>query len=531
LPAYRLEIMFKHCTALSTAALIFVLSLPAQAEGEFRVEEATIAGVHQALAAGQITCRSLVQTYLDRIEAYAQQAPKLAAIRELNQKALTQAEEFDKNPGRLASEPLACVPLVLKDNYNTVELPTTGGSTSLARAQPAKDAFAVAKLRKAGAIILAKANMQEFALGGVSVSSIGGQVLNPYDLSRTPGGSSGGTAVAVAANLTLAGTGSDTVNSIRSPASANNLVGLRVTQGLISLSGIMPVSKTQDAIGPITRTVADAAALLQVMAGLDLNDPSTTPSAGKVPDSYAAFLKPDALKGARLGVIKVLFGSKPEHAEVNRVMQQALDALEKAGATLVTIDDPAFEADKLNAEDDVQSYEFKTLFNQYLAAIPNAPHKDLAGIIASGQFHKAALEKFLTGAEARQDGMAEPEYKARLERITAFKDHVISVFETEKLDALVYPLQKRLIVPIGELNQADRNGIVAGLTGFPAIDIPAGFSAPTDTASLGVPIGMDLLGRPWSEPKLLGLAYAFEQATKLRRPPASTPPLTGVTTR
>ncbi|WP_336489377.1 amidase family protein [Methylobacterium nigriterrae] len=523
--------MFKHSTALSTAALIVALGLPARAQERFTVEEATIASVHEALAAEQITCRGLVQTYLDRIAAYDQAGPKLDAIREVNQKALIQAEEFDKNRGRLASEPLACVPLVLKDNYNTAELPTTGGSVSLADAQPAKDAFAVAKLRKAGAIILAKANMQEFALGGVSVSSLGGQVRNPYDLTRTPGGSSGGTGAAVAANFALAGTGSDTVNSIRSPASANNLVGLRATQGLISLNGIMPVSKTQDAIGPITRTVADAAALLQAMAGPDLNDPLTSPSAGKVPDSYAAFLKPDALKGARLGVVKALFGTKPEHAEVSRVMQQALDALEKAGAVLVTIEDPAFEADKLNAENDVQTYEFKTLFNGYLAGIPNAPQKDLAGIIASGRFHKPALEKFLTGAEARQDGMQEPEYKARLERIAAFKAHVASVFDREHLDALIYPLQKRLVVPIGELNQADRNGIVAGLTGYPAIDVPAGFSAPSETAPLGVPIGMDLLGQPWSEGKLLGLAYAFEQATKLRRPPESTPPLTSSPSR
>src|SRR4051794_25129883 len=181
--------MFKHSTAFSTAALIVALTLSARAQERFTVEEATIASVHNALAAGQISCRGLVQAYLDRIAAYDQAGPKLAAIREVNQKALTQADEFDKNRGRLASEPLACVPLVPKDNYNTAELPTTGGSTSLAGAQSGKDAFAVAKLRKAGAIILAKANMQEFALGGVSVSSLGGQVRNPYDLSRTPGGS------------------------------------------------------------------------------------------------------------------------------------------------------------------------------------------------------------------------------------------------------------------------------------------------------------------------------------------------------
>ena len=513
--------------ALAGAVLVQADPVAAQAPAPapFRVEDATIAGVREALASGRITCRGLVQGYLDRIVAYDQAGPKLAAIRALNPQALAQAEAYDADRAAGAAKPLGCVPLLLKDNYDTAELPTTGGSAALAGAQPAQDATAVARLRAAGAIVLAKANMQELALGGVSVSSLGGQVRNPYDLTRTPGGSSGGVGAGMAAGFALGGLGSDTVNSIRSPASANNLVGLRVTQGLISLAGIMPVSKTQDAIGPITRTVADAAALLQAMAGTEPADPLTAAAAGKVAQSYAAALKPDALKGARLGVVRVLFGTKPEHAEVNRVMQTALDALEAAGATLVRIDDPAFEADALNREDDVQTYEYKTLMNGYLASIPNAPHKDLAGILASGQFHRAALEPFLKAAETRRDGMAEPEYKARLGRIAAFKAHVAEVFAAQKLDALVYPLQKRLVVPIGELNQADRNGIVAGLTGYPAIDVPAGFSEASATAPAGVPVGMDLLGQPWSEAKLLGLAYAFAQATNLRRLPASTPPL------
>ncbi|GEP11867.1 amidase family protein [Methylobacterium gnaphalii] len=518
-----MSVSIKQSLVIGVVALPY-LGGPAWAEPRFTVEEASIASVHAALRDGSLTCRGLVQSYLGRIAAYDTKGPALAAIRAVDEDALAQADAVDRDHGRLA-EPLACVPVVLKDNYNTAELPTTGGSASLTGARPAKDAFVVARLRKAGAIILAKANMQEFALGGVSVSSIGGQVRNPYDPSRTPGGSSGGTGAAVAANFALAGTGSDTVNSIRSPASANNLVGLRATQGLISLNGIMPVSKTQDAVGPITRSVADAAALLQAMAGTDPDDPASAAASGKAAKDYAAFLKPDALKGARLGVVKPLFGTKPEHEEVNRVMKGALATLEKAGATLVDIDDPAFEADRLNAEDDVQTYEFKTLFNAYLAAIPNAPQKDLAGIIASGQFHKAALEKFITGAEARRDGLQEPEYKARLERIAAFRAHVAEVFDKERLDALVYPLQKRLVVPIGELNQSDRNGIIAGLTGYPALDLPAGFSAPTEQAPLGVPVGLDLLGRPWEDGKLLGLGFAFEQASQQRRAPLSTPPL------
>lgn len=501
-----------------------ILAIASPARGQERhvsLEELSIADLQGALGRKQVSCHAVVQFYLDRIASYDRAGPKLNAIRAVNGAALAQADAFDA--GKAPHGPLGCVPLVLKDNYDTADMPTTGGSASLAGNRPAKDAFVVAKLRAAGAIILAKTNMQELALGGTSVSSLGGQVLNPYDLTRTPGGSSGGTGAAVAANLALAGTGSDTVNSIRSPASANDLVGLRPTRGLVSLDGIMPVSVTQDAVGPLARSVADAAVLLQVMAGSDPADPLTAASAGKIPSSYPAELVPGALKGARLGVVTTLFGTKPEHAEVNRVMQGALDALRSAGATLVTIDDPAFDAPRLNAEDDVQSYEFKTLFNRYLASLPNPPRKDLSAIIASGAYYKPALAKFLATANARADGMEDPDYKARLARIAAFKAHVAAVFDRERLDGLVYPLQRRLVVPIGQLDQADRNGIVAGLTGYPAIDVPAGFSKPTSTAPLGIPVGMDILGRPWTEGRLLALANDFTRVAPHRRPPLSAP--------
>ena len=292
----------------------------------FRVEEATIAGIHQAMADRSLTCRQLVQAYLDRIVAYDHNGPALNAILTLNPKALAEADARDVDYARSGpAGPLHCIPLVLKDNYNTADMPTTGGSASLAGAQPNADAFVVAKLRKAGAIILAKANMHEFASGGITVSSLGGQTRNPYDFSRTPGGSSGGTGAAVAANFALAGTGSDTVNSIRSPASANALVGIRPTKGLISRAGIMPVSEAQDAIGPIARTVADAARLLEVMAGYDPNDPATAWSVGQVPAGYGAFVAAGGLNGARIGVLKTLFGLKPEHREVNAVMAGAVD--------------------------------------------------------------------------------------------------------------------------------------------------------------------------------------------------------------
>jgi amidase len=510
---------------IGMTAVLFASEVAAR---DFAVEEATIAGIQQALQARTATCRQIVQAYLDRIAAYDHKGPALNSILTPNPKALAEADRLDaERAAGAAMGPLHCAPLVLKDNYNTADLPTTGGSASLAGMQPLADAFVVTKLRKAGAIILGKSNMHEFALSGTTASSLGGQTLDPYDLTRTPGGSSGGTGAAVAANLALAGTGSDTVNSIRSPASANDLVGIRPTKGLLSRAGIMPVSETQDAIGPITRTVADAARLLEVMAGYDQNDPSTAWSVGNTPTSYVQFLKPDGLRGARIGLLKTMFGNGPEHQEVNSVMAAAVAAFRRAGAEVVEIDAPALDATKLNADNDVQKYEFKTLINAYLSAIPNAPAKSLAEIIASGKFHKPSLEKFLTSAEGFANGMEESDYKERLLRNQRTRQVLISVFAEHKLDALVYPLQKRLVVPLSELNQADRNGILASVTGFPAITVPGGFSLPTATAPLGVPVGMDILGRPWSEGRLIELAYGYEQAVHARKPPSSVSPLRG----
>jgi amidase len=490
------------------------------------IEETTIASIQQALQRNATTCRQIVQAYLDRIAAYDHSGPAFNSILTLNKKALAEADRLDAE--RMTGAPvgpLHGVPLVLKDNYNTADLPTTGGSASLGGMQPSADAFVVAKLRSAGAIILGKSNMHEFALSGTTVSSLGGQTLNPYDLTRTPGGSSGGTGAAVAANLALAGTGSDTVNSIRSPASANALVGIRPTKGLLSRAGIIPVSETQDAIGPITRTVADAARLLEVMAGYDQNDPSTAWSLGNVPTSYVQFLKPLGLRGARIGLLETLFGNGPEHDEVNSVMAAAIAALKSAGVVLVEIEAPVLDAAKLNADNDVQRYEFKTLLNDYLFTIANVPARSLAEIVASGKFHKLSLEGFLSSAERFANGFEEPEYKERLLRNQRTRQTLISVFAEQKLDALVYPLQKRLVVPLTELNQTDRNGILAAVTGFPAITVPAGFSLPTATAPLGVPIGMDILGKPWSEGRLIELAYSFEQRVHARKAPRSAPTL------
>ena len=516
----------KSIVTFCFAALAAIAATRVDAAESFQIEEATVASIQQGLRDKSLTCHALVQAYLDRIAAYDHKGPSLNVILALNPNALAEADQRDADYARSGPVgPLHCIPLVLKDNYNTADLPTTGGSAALASAQPKADAFTVARLRKAGAIILGKSNMHELALAGTTVSSLGGQTLNPYDLTRTPGGSSGGTGAAVAANLALAGTGSDTVNSIRSPASANALVGIRPTKGLLSRAGIMPVSETQDAAGPIARTVADAARLLEVMAGYDPDDPSTAWSIGNTPASYTPFLEEGSLRGVRIGLFKTMQGSRPEHQEVKAVIAAAVAAMQNEGAIVVEVDDPALSAAKLIAENDVQKYEFRALINAYLASIPNAPAKSLADIIASGKFHKPSLESFLASAQTYQGGIEELDYHLRLLRNARTRDKLVSMLAEHRLDAVIYPLQQRLVVPTTELNQADRNGILASVTGFPAITVPAGFSKPTATAPLGVPIGMDILGRPWSEGRLIQIAHGFEQATHFRKPPNSAPPL------
>jgi len=493
---------------------------------DFQMMETSISDIHRAMQSGKLTCRSLVQRYLDRIKAYDQQGPAINAMLYVNPKALEQAEAMDKAMKRGAQlKPLQCIPLVLKDNFDTADMPTTGGSLALKGMQPAKDAFTVMRLRQAGALILGKTNMHELAITGITMSSLGGQTKNPYELTRTPGGSSGGTGAALAANFAVVGTGSDTVNSIRSPSSANSLVGIRPTRGLISRAGIIPCSFTQDVGGPITRTVADAAVMLDVMAGYDPDDAVTALGVGKIPQTYTAFLDRTALKGARIGVLRTLFGSAPINQEVNRVMAGALEMLKKQGATLVEVSDPAFDTGMLASDLDVQKWEFKYVFNNYLKAVPNPPVHSLAEFIATGNYHKPTLEKFLASAEAQKDGLNEPEYKDRRVRLDDLRVRLANAMAKDNLVALVYPHQKRLPVMIGDLNQAERNGILASITGFPAITVPAGFSTPTASAPIGVPVGIEFLGQPFSEPQLLKIAYSFEQATHARKPPQSTPPL------
>lgn len=489
----------------------------------FQLEEATIADIHAAIKAKQLTCHELVQQYLNRIKAYDKQGPSINAILQVNPDVAL-ADQLDAQFAKTGiSGPLHCIPVILKDNVNTLDMPTTGGSLSLKGYIPQRNAFITQKLRSAGAIILAKANLHEFAVWGETVSSLGGQTLNPYDLKRTPGGSSGGTAAGIASNFGTIGIGTDTLNSVRSPASANSLVGLRPTRGLISRSGIIPYSLTQDTAGPITRTVTDAAKTLEVIAGYDQTDASTAWNVGNVQRNYTQFLKADRLQGARIGVLSSFFGSQPEHAEVNAVVDQAIAQMRTVGAVIVPITVPDLDSTKLVADVSVHLYELKADLGRYLHQIPPPPVKSLEDIIASGKYHSsldANLKKALSLS------IAAPEYKERLLKRMQLQQTIMQVMAENQLDALVYPHQKRLVVPIGE-TQVERNGVLAAIIGFPAITVPAGFSPLKDTAPGGVPVGIEFMGRPWSEPTLLGLAYSFEQATHYRRIPKSTPMLQG----
>lgn len=498
---------------------------------KFELATATVADVNAAFDAGALTSEKLVELCIARIKAYDHAGPRINAIITINPKALDIARALDaERKAKGPRSPLHGIPVILKDNYNTFDMLTTGGSKALADNQPDTDAFTTARLRAAGAVILAKANLGELARTAVTSSSLGGQTLNPYDLTRTPGGSSGGSGASVAASFGILSMGTDTGQSIRSPASANNGVGVRNTLGLIGRSGVIPDSYSHDAVGPNTRYVADAAAMLDVLVGLDPADASTWNAVGKSPKSYLTSLDPAGLKGARIGYVTNLFGdgSHPEHAVVTAVTMKAVAAIGKAGATIVPVTIPEVDAASRNTPPlSVTDYETVRVMNEYFASLgPKSKYRDLAAYVAAAGDTTPSVLKGFKEALAMKDPQNDPEYSARLERQVRFRDALVRVMDDQKLDALFYTHQRRFVVPV-DTEQVERNGFMSSSTGLPAITVPGGFSPPSKDAPLGVPVGVEFLGRAFAEPTLLRLAYGFEQATKFRRPPASTPALPG----
>ena len=475
----------------------------------------SIVDLQEAMQSGRVTSRGLVDSYLARIQAYDQAGPRLNSIALINPKAREDADALDRERGEgKVRGPLHGVPILLKDNYDTVDMPTAGGALGLATLQPARDAFQVKKLRDAGAVILGKTTMHELAAGITTISSMTGQTRNPYDLFRVPGGSSGGTGAAIGASFAAAGMGSDTCGSIRIPAANQNLVGLRGTHGLSSRIGVMPLSSTQDIAGPLARTVTDLAIMLDATVGADPADAITKDSAGHIPKSYRDGLSADGLKGARIGVLRSYWGSAPEDDEVAAVMRKALDGFKAQGAEVIDVAVPGL--DDLLRDSSVIADEFKFDLAAYLAQQPNAPVKSLGEIIDRG-LHHAELDA--TFRLRNQPEKRETEhYRQAMIKRRALRAAVLATLEELRVDALAYPTLRRKPALIGEA-QAGTNCQLSATTGLPAISMPAGFSAD------GLPLGLELLAGAWEEAKLLRYAFAWESAARPRKAPFSTPPL------
>lgn len=498
-------------------------SLMAQAGPPFNVFEQSISDLQSAMTSGRATAVQLVDGYLARIAAYDQAGPRLNAVLFINPRAREDARMLDeeRRRGRVRG-PLHGIPVLLKDNFDTQDMPTTGGSLALSGVVPADDAFQVRKLRQAGAVILGKVNLHELALGLTTVSSLGGQTLNPYDLTRAPGGSSGGSGVAAAASFAAFAMGTDTSGSIRIPSSHNNLVGLRPTHGLSSRAGIIPFGHTQDSAGPMARTVRDVALVLDATVGYDPTDVITSTGSGRIPATYTAALKPDALATARIGVLTEFFGTASEDAEVATVVRRAIAVMQARGATMVDITVPNLAA-QLTASN-LLTQELKAYLGGYLQTSPKATIGSVEELLASG-LHTAQLQGILDVANGiADDYLAGDDYRSRLGGRESLGRAVQVVMAANRLDAIVYPTVRR-IAPLVGGNQAGSNAALSAQTGFPAITVPAGFTAQ------GFPVGIELLGRPFAEPTLLGLAYAYEQASPHRRPPTTTPVLTGAPAR
>jgi amidase len=484
------------------------------AQTPFNVVEKNIPELQEAMRGGTVTAVQLVDAYLARIEAYDRKGPRINSIIAINPKAREEAAALDRErAARGPRGPLHGIPLVIKDNIDMAGLPTTAGSLAFAMLFPADDAFQVKKLREAGAVILAKTNLQELASGYVTVGSMGGQTKNPYDLTRNPGGSSGGTGAAVAANFAVAGLGTDTCGSIRTPASHNALVGLRSTMGLASRDGVFPMSHSQDITGPLARTVADVAILLDATAGVDAADPVTKLGDGRMAKSYRDALKADALKGARIGVLRNLFGTAPEDNEAGTVVRRALDELKKQGAEIIDVAIPDY--DGIMSGTSLIDAEFKADINEYLSRVPNAPVRTLGEAIDGGLLH-AVIEP---SSRNRNAIVANAEAAQRVAvRREAVRRIVTSAFDEHRVDAMAYPTMRRKPSRIGE-TQPGSTCSLSAVSGLPALSVPAG--ATND----GLPIGLELLGRAFDEARLLALAYAYEQASHPRKPPFSAPPL------
>ncbi len=490
----------------------------------FEHEEATIARLQASMEEGALTARALARAYLERIEALD---PELGSVLETDPDALETAEALDAE--RSSNGPRGAmhgIPVLIKDNIDTADrMKTTAGSFALGEVPPTRDASLVGRLRDAGAMILGKANLSEWAnfrstRSSSGWSARGGQCRNPYALERSPCGSSSGSGVAVSVNLCAVAVGTETDGSIVCPSSVNGIVGIKPTVGLVSRSGVVPISHSQDTPGPMARTVADAAALLSALAGPDETDAAT--GGARFEPDYASFVDADGLRGARIGVARHLAGF---HDRVDRLFDVALDAMRDLGAELVDPVEIQHVSDLEEPELEVLYYEFKTDLEAYLQGLgPAQPYRTLADLIGFNVSHADVelpyfgQEHFEKGAE--KGPLTEPAYVEALEtcRRLARDEGLDAVFDTHRLDAVVVPSN----APAWLTDYANGDHYIGGnstpaaVAGYPSVTVPMGFA-------FDLPIGISFMGRPWSEGLLIRLASAFEAATSARRPPASTP--------
>lgn len=485
----------------------------ARATAPVEVYEATIGDLQSAMAAGRATSVQLVESYLARIAAFDSHGPTINSMIRINPQARSDARQLDaeRRAGKVRG-PMHGIPIILKDNFNTANMPTTAGALALAGHQTSDDAFVVKRLRDAGAVIIGKANMHELAAGITSISSLGGQTKNPYDPRRCPGGSSGGTGAAIAASFATVGWGSDTCGSIRIPAAFGSLVGLRPTQGLVSRTGVMPLSHTQDIAGPLARTVTDLAIALDVTVGADPADPQSKLLEGRTIPKFTDALAPGALRGARIGILRNYF--LEADAEILDTVRAAIRTMARAGADTVSVDVVGF--DDLLAGTTVINYDHKYDLVDYLAATPSTNIKSLSDMMKAGLHHDAQEQRYrLADTMGTRNS---PAYMRALAKQRTTRDYFIALMDSLRIDVLVYPTMRRRPVLAGD-PQLGGTCNLSAQTGLPAITVPAGFMAE------GLPVGIELLGRPFADAKLVSLAFAFEQLGARRRAPFSTPAL------
>ena len=519
---------------LGAVALAVAFVAAPVAAKQIPFDQATIPELNAAMSAGTLTAEKLMELCLARIQAFDRAGPKLHAVIALNPKAMEQAKALDaeRKAGKVRG-PLHGIPVVLKDNYDTVEMPTTGGSVLLEGNMAPDDANMVKRLKDAGAIILAKVNLGEFANG--NQSSMGGQSLNPHDLTRTPAGSSGGTGVAIAAGYAPLGLGTDTGGSIRGPSSVNGIVGLKPTHGLLSHDGIIPLALTLDMGGPMARSVSDIAISLGTMTGIDPADEFTKKSQGKFEKDYTKFLKTGSLKGARIGVARDYMGADPD---VDWAIDSAVVAMKKEGATVVDVRLPKWFLDSATqVVFTLYPAEFAVQIGDYLKTTGPKYPKNLDQLIERArEYHDLRADgtgpnltrwRYFTDVEAKAVKLDDPSYKAMHDYYLPMTRSLLDgTFAKDKLDAFVYPTtvtrpEQIAAPPAPPLGSVKSPRSLANLSGYPDLIVPAGFT--TDD----LPVTISFFGPAFSEPRLLALGYSFEQATHAIRRPVNTPELPG----